>query len=102
MTENDALPPLRPRSEKRIPFASQLRFESHAGIVALGYTTNVSLSGAFMHVENGPPEINMGDEGVVFLDVQRGEQRFNVSFPCKVARITPEGYGLDFESEMEG
>jgi len=79
-----------------------MRFESTRDRVVDGYTRDVSSSGAFLESDGDLFEaIHEGEEGVVFLRVQKGENHYEISFPCVVARITDEGIALNFEAESE-
>lgn len=88
--------------DDRIPFNTVLRFESDDGChVIKGTTSDVSMSGAFLNSGTLPPGIPEGLEGVVFLEMTKEGNTFEVSFHCVVARVTPRGLGLNFESEVE-
>lgn len=84
--------------DDRIPFSTNLRFESDDGChVISGTTADVSMSGAFLSANEIDPTIKEGSEGVVFLEMTKEGKTFEVSFHCAVARITPRGMGLNFE-----
>lgn len=89
--------------EERIPFNTQLRFEADdSDFVIEGLTTDVSMSGAFIKSTESTEGLIEGDEGVVFVEMNKDGHTFEVSFHCVVARIIPgRGIGLDFESEEE-
>ncbi|ABK44428.1 type IV pilus assembly PilZ [Magnetococcus marinus MC-1] len=90
------------RQEERKPFVTELIFYASDGTVYTGHTTDVSLSGAFLHTQL--PEhakLSSGDEGVVELTLEKAGNRYTMSFPCKVARITPAGIGLFFDEVDE-
>ncbi|MBF0421987.1 MAG: PilZ domain-containing protein [Magnetococcales bacterium] len=88
--------------DDRIPFNTKLRFESDdSAFVIQGTTTDVSMSGAFLNSDHLPPGVQEGMEGVVFLEMSKGGNTFEVSFHCSVARVTPKGLGLNFENEVE-
>ncbi|MEO5333272.1 MAG: PilZ domain-containing protein [Magnetococcus sp. YQC-5] len=90
----------RPRGEARFPFHTRMRLEIALGQSLEGYTADVSMSGAFMEID-GPKDLcQVGDKGVVFLEMKKGEETYEVSFPCQVARINARGIGLDFESDL--
>ncbi|MBF0110081.1 MAG: PilZ domain-containing protein [Magnetococcales bacterium] len=88
--------------DDRIPFSTRLRFESDdGGYIIQGTTSDVSMSGAFLSTETLFPGLTEGMEGVVFVEMSKEGNTFEVSFHCTIARITPRGLGLNFESEME-
>ncbi|MBF0436522.1 MAG: PilZ domain-containing protein [Magnetococcales bacterium] len=88
--------------DDRIPFNTKLRFESDDGVYTIeGATSDVSMSGAFLNSETLPPSLKEGMEGVVFLEMSKEGNTFEVSFHCTIARVTPRGIGLNFESEVE-
>lgn len=88
--------------DDRIPFNTFLRFESDDGChIIKGTTSDVSMSGAFLSSNALPPGISEGLEGVVFLEMTKEGNTFEVSFHCVVARVTSKGLGLNFESEVE-
>ncbi|MBF0186340.1 MAG: PilZ domain-containing protein [Magnetococcales bacterium] len=87
--------------DKRIRFVTGLSLSMDTGLAMEGQTTDVSLSGAFMQIEGGPPEeIQSGDRGVVGVMVKEEENTYTMSFPCTVVRVTHEGLGLDFDEEI--
>ncbi|MBF0127484.1 MAG: PilZ domain-containing protein [Magnetococcales bacterium] len=92
-------PPDRPRAEARIPFHTRMRLEITLGEVIEGFTADVSMSGAFMETTMPTGACQVGDKGVVFLEMREGATSYEVSFPCQVARVNVRGIGLDFESE---
>jgi hypothetical protein len=100
---NSETPEQNAEREQRIPFSTQLRFEAdHSGIVLEGLTKDVSMSGAFIETAEVNPELKEGDEGVIFVEMNKDGKTFEVSFHCIVARIIPgRGIGFDFESEEE-
>ncbi|MBF0627669.1 MAG: PilZ domain-containing protein [Magnetococcales bacterium] len=91
--------PERPRAEARFPFHTKIRLEVALGESITGFTADVSMSGAFMESDQPIAGVQIGDKGVVFLEMKEGGSTYEVSFPCTVARINPRGIGLDFESE---
>lgn len=96
-------PPNKIGREERIPFSTHLRFEAdHKDVTLEGWTKNVSMTGAFVETTEVCPQLQQGDEGVVFVEMDKDGQVFQVSFPCVVARLIPgQGIGFDFESEEE-
>ncbi len=90
----------RPRTEARIPFHTKMRLEIALGETLEGHTLDVSMSGAFMELQVPPGACEVGDQGVVFLTMKEGESTYEVSFPCRIARINDRGIGLDFESTL--
>ncbi len=93
----------KPKRDERIPFSTQLRFEAdHRDVVFEGLTTDVSMSGAFIETTEIFEDLQEGDEGVVFVEMNKEGHTFEVSFHCVVARIIPgKGVGFDFESEVD-
>ncbi|MBF0147906.1 MAG: PilZ domain-containing protein [Magnetococcales bacterium] len=90
------------KRDDRIPFSTRLRFESDDGRhVINGTTSDVSMSGAFLSSDELPADIKEGMEGVVFVEMSKGGNTFEVSFHCTIARVTPRGLGLNFENEFE-
>ncbi|MBF0453493.1 MAG: PilZ domain-containing protein [Magnetococcales bacterium] len=91
------------KRDERIPFSTQLRFEAdHKDVVIEGLTTDVSMSGAFIQTTAENLPLVEGDEGVVFVEMDKDGQTFEVSFHCVVARVIPgRGVAFDFESEEE-
>ncbi|MBF0357416.1 MAG: PilZ domain-containing protein [Magnetococcales bacterium] len=89
--------------DERISFRAKLRFEAdRSGIVIVGETTNVSMSGAFLESSQPLTGLNVGDEGVVFVETNEDGETFQLSFHCVISRIKPnEGVAFDFESEEE-
>lgn len=88
--------------DDRIPFNTKLRFESDDGEYSVeGATSDVSMSGAFLNSETLPAGLKEGMEGVVFLEMSKDGNTFEVSFHCTIARVTARGMGLNFESEIE-
>nr|CRH05033.1 conserved protein of unknown function [include PilZ domain] [Candidatus Magnetococcus massalia] len=90
------------RQDERIRFITDLVFYAADGTRYTGQTSDVSFSGAFLTTEL--PEgstLQEGDEGVVEVTVSEDGRTFNMSFPCKIARITANGLGLNFD-EMDG
>ncbi|MEG3638882.1 PilZ domain-containing protein [Magnetococcus sp. PR-3] len=90
------------RQEERKPFVTELIFHAEDGTIYTGQTTDVSLSGAFLHTQL--PEgtkLAHGDEGVVEVTLDQGGRSYTMSFPCRVARITPAGIGLFFDEVDE-
>ncbi|HIJ82776.1 MAG TPA: PilZ domain-containing protein [Magnetococcales bacterium] len=88
--------------DDRIPFSTRLRFECDDGQhIVHGTTSDVSMSGAFLNSDQLPSSLKEGMEGVVFLEMSKDGNTFEVSFHCTVARITPKGMGLNFENEVE-
>jgi hypothetical protein len=89
------------RDDKRISFRAKLRFEAdHNDIVISGETKNVSMSGAFLETTEPLTGLNDGDEGVVFVEMNKGGKIFDVSFHCIIARLKP-GFGIAFNFESE-
>ena len=79
-----------------------MRFESAGGVVVEGQTRDVSPSGAFLALaEDVSGRIAVGEEGAAFLEMKKGADRFEVSFPCVVARVVEGGIALNFEEEEE-
>lgn len=89
------------RREERIPYATRLTYTSDQGLVLHGYTTDVSLSGAYLHLEKYPDGVTVGDRGMVAVTLQRDGQQYEMSFACTVARINQLGMGLYFDDSDE-
>ncbi|MBF0193848.1 MAG: PilZ domain-containing protein [Magnetococcales bacterium] len=91
------------RDDKRITLKAKLRFEAdNSDIVISGETKNVSMSGAFLETIEPLTGLNDGDEGVVFVEMNKGGNIFDVSFHCVIARLKPGvGIAFNFESEEE-
>ncbi len=89
------------RTDARKSFQVPMRFESASGRIFTGHTRDVSSSGAFLQVDSPADGVREGEEGVAFLEMQKGGNRFEVSFPCLVARVTEEGIALNFEADVE-
>jgi hypothetical protein len=87
--------------EERIPFSTQLRFEAdNCDVIVEGLTKDVSMSGAFIETTAIHEELKEGDEGVIFVEMNKDGKTFEVSFHCTIARIIPNrGIGFDFESD---
>ncbi|MBF0614022.1 MAG: PilZ domain-containing protein [Magnetococcales bacterium] len=90
----------RPRAEARFAFHTRIRLEVAVGESICGWTADVSMSGAFMETDTSNLAVQVGDKGVVFLEMREGGASYEVSFPCTVARVNARGIGLDFESEQ--
>ncbi|MEO5378051.1 MAG: PilZ domain-containing protein [Magnetococcus sp. DMHC-6] len=87
------------RGESRIPYMTELEFQADHGAIFHGHTSDVSYSGAFLNTQQEPLNIQVGDVGVAAITITEANKRsYNVSFPCIVARVTPKGLGLNFES----
>ncbi|MBF0153096.1 MAG: PilZ domain-containing protein [Magnetococcales bacterium] len=85
------------RLNERIRFITDLTLRTDGGITVVGYTKDVSLSGAFLFTELPVTGVSQGESGVAAVTVQEGEHEYNMVFPCIVARITPQGVGLHFD-----
>ncbi|MBF0444205.1 MAG: PilZ domain-containing protein [Magnetococcales bacterium] len=91
------------RDDERISFRAKLRFEAdNSDIIITGETKNVSMSGAFLETIQPLTGLNDGDEGVVFVEMNKSGKIFDVSFHCVIARLKPGvGIAFNFESEEE-
>ncbi|MBF0425189.1 MAG: PilZ domain-containing protein [Magnetococcales bacterium] len=89
------------RLNERIRFITDLTLRTDSGVTVVGYTRDVSLSGAFLHTETPLVGVAQGESGVAAVTVQEGDHQYNMAFPCVVARITPEGVGLHFDEPDE-
>ncbi|MBF0135110.1 MAG: PilZ domain-containing protein [Magnetococcales bacterium] len=85
------------RLNERIRFITDLTLRTDGGVTIIGYTKDVSLSGAFLYTEASLEGITQGESGVAAVTVQEGEHQYNMVFPCIVARVTPQGLGLHFD-----
>ncbi|MBF0625938.1 MAG: PilZ domain-containing protein [Magnetococcales bacterium] len=84
------------RLNDRIQFVTDLLLRTDSGRLHSGHTTDVSLTGAFLHTEAPPEGLTVGETGVAAVTVLSHGQEVNMAFPCTVARITPGGIGLHF------
>ncbi len=89
------------RSSDRIGFVTSLVVRTNSGKVFTGETTDVSLTGAFLHTDTAPTDVVAGEPGAAEITVQEGGRDVSMVFPCVVARVTATGLGLDFENEEE-
>ncbi|MBF0439458.1 MAG: PilZ domain-containing protein [Magnetococcales bacterium] len=92
------MPPF--RINDRFALRTKIRLEIALGQTIAGYTTDVSISGAFLQTDQSTEECQIDDKGNVFIETKEGDETYDVSFPCVVARITPQGIGLDFDYQL--
>ncbi|MBF0176116.1 MAG: PilZ domain-containing protein [Magnetococcales bacterium] len=85
------------RLNERFRFVTDLTLHTDGGVTIIGYTRDVSLSGAFLFTDAPLTGITQGESGVAAITVQEGEHQYNMAFPCVVARVTPQGVGLHFD-----
>lgn len=90
-----------PRLEERHRYETPLTFRSYGGVIFHGVTTDVSLSGAFLHIGAKPLGVKVGDEGVVVIHIKNEDNEFEMTFTCAVARVTETGLGLNFDLAEE-
>ncbi|MBF0609595.1 MAG: PilZ domain-containing protein [Magnetococcales bacterium] len=88
------------RSEDRFSYARSMIFSDQHGEKWPGTTLDVSLNGAFLKTNRATAGIQVGDHGVVEVEMEQGNGHYMVTIPCQVARVAPHGLGLSFE-DME-